>query len=219
MTEQIKKQVKKIEETVHGCTDCSYCMYFSSGRIWACGHDDGQGEISRKDEPIGFPDWCPLENGEDPGVKVGLTALIIRNGKVLLGLRHNTETADGLWAFPGGRMDYGEDPESGLVREVFEETGIKINPFKMNFLTHKNEFFPEEKKHYLSHVYLITDSEEEPELKEPDKCKTWKWFDPFELPENTFWPCLETLREFKDLIENSIVEQEKKEILDLIKET
>ncbi len=30
------------------------------------------------------------------------------------------------WDFPGGRLYDGEDPEPGLIRQVFEETGLKI---------------------------------------------------------------------------------------------
>ena len=29
-----------------------------------------------------------------------------------------------LWAFPGGFVDYGEDPLDGVIRELMEETGI-----------------------------------------------------------------------------------------------
>ena len=209
------KQVKKLEETLHSCEGCPYLMF--SSLMWLCGHDDGEGEI-KTDVKKEFPDWCPVDNTKDPGVRVGLTALILRDGKILLGKRKNTETADGKWAFPGGRMDYGEDPKEGAMREVFEETGIKANPFQTNYLTYKNEFFPEEKKHYVSLVFLVLDSEGEPELREPDKCDGWKWFDPFDLPENTFWTCSEAIQACKHIIKTSIIEQEKKEILERIKE-
>lgn len=34
----------------------------------------------------------------------------------------------GLWEFPGGKVDGGEDSLDGLKREVLEETGLKIEP-------------------------------------------------------------------------------------------
>jgi ADP-ribose pyrophosphatase YjhB (NUDIX family) len=35
------------------------------------------------------------------------------------------------WDFPGGRLEHGEDATSGLEREVFEETGLKINVIRL----------------------------------------------------------------------------------------
>lgn len=141
-----------------------------------------------------------MKQTKDQGVKVGLTAMIVRGGKVLLGERNNTETAKGLLAFPGGRMDYGEDPESGIIREVEEETGIVIGPKGIKFLRFANEFFPEENKHYVSLVFLVWKFNGEPQLREPDKCKGWEWFDPKEIPENIFIPCLETIEKYKQAI-------------------
>ncbi len=57
--------------------------------------------------------------------------LVSRAGDVLL-LRH-ASTPDhvnsvGLWDVPGGRMEAGEYPHGGLVREIFEETSLTIDP-------------------------------------------------------------------------------------------
>ncbi|MHA1469005.1 MAG: nucleotide triphosphate diphosphatase NUDT15 [Candidatus Asgardarchaeia archaeon] len=142
-----------------------------------------------------------MEQTKDQGVKVGLTAMIVRDGKVLLGERNNTETAKGLWAFPGGRMDYGETPKSGLAREVFEETGLVVDFSRLKFLRYANEPFIEEKKHYVSLVFLVWGLHGEPEIKEPDKCKEWKWFFLDELPSNIFIPCLNSINIYKDEVE------------------
>jgi 8-oxo-dGTP diphosphatase len=31
-----------------------------------------------------------------------------------------------IWEIPGGRLDLGEDPQKGLIREIIEETGIDV---------------------------------------------------------------------------------------------
>jgi len=35
------------------------------------------------------------------------------------------------WGLPGGNLDYSEEPENAVVREVFEETGLKIEVKKL----------------------------------------------------------------------------------------
>lgn len=153
---------------------------------------------------IPFPDWCPLDDQVDPGVRVGITGIIVRDGKVLLGLRGDgCQTAINEWAYPGGRMDYGEDPLTTLLREIFEETEMMVQKDDVEFLTWMNEFFPNDEKHYVSLVFLISDVVGEPKVTEPDKCKEWKWFDPDDIPENTFWACKKNIEKYKNRIKNS----------------
>jgi len=53
-----------------------------------------------------------------------VTALMRRNGQVLLGLRPKGESLAGSWEFPGGKIDQGENPEQALKRELKEELDI-----------------------------------------------------------------------------------------------
>ena len=53
-----------------------------------------------------------------------VVAWIEREGLVLLGKRKSIRM-DGLWEFPGGKIDPGELPEEALARELQEELGIK----------------------------------------------------------------------------------------------
>lgn len=59
--------------------------------------------------------------------------MLLRNSKVLLGLRHNDAAkassalhGEGTWTMPGGKLEFGESFEAGAVREVAEETGITL---------------------------------------------------------------------------------------------
>ncbi len=51
----------------------------------------------------------------------GDAAIIDDKGRILLIRRHD----DGRWAMPGGGLAVGETPAEGVVREAFEETGIR----------------------------------------------------------------------------------------------
>ena len=54
-------------------------------------------------------------------------AIVLRNDEVLLA-RHTYGEATGKLLNPSGYIKHGEMPYDALKREVFEETGIEINP-------------------------------------------------------------------------------------------
>jgi 8-oxo-dGTP diphosphatase len=134
-----------------------------------------------------------MSNELEP-VRVGCTIIVHRHGRVLLGERgESCETAKNLYAYPGGRMDYGETPEDGILRELFEETGLRGKKEDLKFFRYCNEFFPEQGKHYVSLVFIMELKEGEPVTTEPDKCKGWEWIEVDHLPENMFEPARESL--------------------------
>ncbi len=51
-------------------------------------------------------------------------ALIDRDGRVLLAQRPEGKAMAGLWEFPGGKLEAGETPERGIIRELREEIGV-----------------------------------------------------------------------------------------------
>jgi len=55
-------------------------------------------------------------------------AAIIRDesGRVLLQQRH-----DESWSLPAGAIEPGESPSVAIVREVFEETGLRVRPLRI----------------------------------------------------------------------------------------
>jgi 8-oxo-dGTP diphosphatase len=52
-------------------------------------------------------------------------AVIERDGKVLVARRGPGQRFAGLWEFPGGKLEEGEDPVRCLERELREELGIR----------------------------------------------------------------------------------------------
>ncbi|MFA6486407.1 MAG: non-canonical purine NTP pyrophosphatase [Candidatus Magasanikbacteria bacterium] len=62
---------------------------------------------------------------------IASAALVIKDRKVLFTKRrdHRPEF-DGCWEFPGGMVEFGEDPKQTALREGKEETGLNIQIFK-----------------------------------------------------------------------------------------
>ncbi len=66
---------------------------------------------------------CGYTHFDDPKVAVGVVVEL--DGGILLGKR-NHDPKIGCWSFPSGFVDAGEVPEDAAIREVEEETGIKV---------------------------------------------------------------------------------------------
>ena len=51
---------------------------------------------------------------------------LARPAALLVARRSAPEHLAGLWEFPGGKVEPGEEPEAALVRELAEELGIRV---------------------------------------------------------------------------------------------
>jgi 8-oxo-dGTP diphosphatase len=60
-----------------------------------------------------------------PALRFVAAALIIREGKVLIGQRRPDQPMASLWEFPGGKIEAGETAQQALERELAEELGIQ----------------------------------------------------------------------------------------------
>jgi 8-oxo-dGTP diphosphatase len=53
-----------------------------------------------------------------------------RSGRLLL-IRRGQPPGQGLWSLPGGRVEPGETDHQAVVREVAEETGLRVRPGRL----------------------------------------------------------------------------------------
>lgn len=135
---------------------------------------------------------------ESLAVKAGTGVIVIKNGKVLTGIRQGSHGA-GQRAFPGGHVDPTDRSlaEAG-EREVLEETGIrcKVRTLWPNDGVDLASTFKilsdDGSKRYVT-VYLVADYLDGGTTKEdgsivplePHKCSRWEWH---------------TLEELRDLV-------------------
>ncbi|HKB21270.1 MAG TPA: 8-oxo-dGTP diphosphatase MutT [Methyloceanibacter sp.] len=92
------------------------------------------------------------EGRTHPIVLVAAVALFNRDGKVLIARRPPGRPLAGLWEFPGGKVEAGEEPETALIREILEELGIEIARADLVPLTFASHAYPE--FHLLMPLYL-----------------------------------------------------------------
>jgi mutator protein MutT len=93
-------------------------------RYYAVPLKSGYGAVSRaKDDE--------LMKREYPLAPIaGVAAVIFRDQEVLL-VRRGNEPSKGRLGIPGGVVELGETAKEAIVREVEEETGIKVQPLRV----------------------------------------------------------------------------------------
>ena len=109
------------------------------------------------------------------------TALIIRDGRVLLGHRSSRrEFFPDVWDIFGGHVEPGEGHEKTLVREVQEELGVTATAW--TFLETVTEPLPPHSQGekssdvLIAHLYLVTAWTGTPVNRQPEEHSEIRWF-------------------------------------------
>jgi 8-oxo-dGTP diphosphatase len=127
---------------------------------------------------------------EEKQTKVSIAVLIldIENKRFLMGKRKNVR-GDGLWAFPGGHLEFKESFEDAAKREVKEETGLDIELIDKNhsWIT-SYDIFPNDNKHYIVLFMRAKYIGGEARIMETEKCEELKWVSLDSLPSPLFPP-------------------------------
>lgn len=79
-------------------------------------------------------------------------ALVDQDNRVLIAQRPPGKQLEGLWEFPGGKLDAGERPEDALIRELREELSIEVKApclAPLTFASHAYDEF-----HLLMPLYI-----------------------------------------------------------------
>ena len=77
----------------------------------------------------------PKQDTDIPIMIVVAAALVDDRGRVLVQQRPAGKALAGLWEFPGGKVEPGEQPEAALVRELREELAIDVDAAALTALT------------------------------------------------------------------------------------
>jgi 8-oxo-dGTP pyrophosphatase MutT (NUDIX family) len=116
-------------------------------------------------------------------VVAGTAAVIDREGKILLMRRSDNR----LWVMPGGQMEVGESPAEAVVRETFEETGVRCIPVALSGIYDSRFWDIGRVQHVYKFTFLC-----EPVSKQVEKPSHSNetleidWFDEDHLPEDLY---------------------------------
>ncbi len=116
-------------------------------------------------------------------VRSRVSGLCWQNDRLLL-VNHAGLTSGDFWAPPGGGLEFGENAEKNLVREVYEETGIDIVVKKFLFVCefispplHSIELF-----FHVAYRSGIAKTGFDPEMSQNEQIiKAVKWMTPEEI--------------------------------------
>jgi 8-oxo-dGTP diphosphatase len=115
-------------------------------------------------------------------VIVAVYLLIERDGKILLMRRANTGYMDGMYGFPAGHHDGGEDIKQAAAREAHEELGITIDPNDLDFAFLIHRPFASDGDRLDTYFSVKKFSGDLCNM-EPEKCDDLNWYSIDALPE------------------------------------
>jgi 8-oxo-dGTP diphosphatase len=106
----------------------------------------------------------------------------------------------GTWAFPGGRLEFMEDPEECAFRELEEETGIPRESLsKVASGPYVSNYY-EDGTHFVTLFVLFNCLPlTEAKIMEPTKCLEWRWCKLHEIPKPWFNPLASFLDRYDEL--------------------
>lgn len=133
-------------------------------------------------------------------VGVGVGILIVRDGKVLLGRRHENQkkadtklTGAGTWTMPGGSLEHGESFIEAAARELEEETGMALKEGEVFCVNNDVD----ENAHFVTVGILAKEVTGSPEVREPNTITTWEWFGMDDLPDPMYFPSAHAIENYQ----------------------
>jgi 8-oxo-dGTP diphosphatase len=129
--------------------------------------------------------WSKSSLSRHMNIPASYLVLINQDEKVLLLRRFNTGFKDGMYSLVAGHVDNGETFKQTLIRESFEESGIKFldKDIKIAHVMHRKSNTDNSER--VDTFFVVKNWSGEVTNCEPHKCDELVWHDFDNLPENT----------------------------------
>ncbi|MBS3176122.1 NUDIX domain-containing protein [Candidatus Woesearchaeota archaeon] len=95
--------------------------------------------------------------------KVAVSGFIFRDGKALI-LRRGKEEhfLPGYWELPGGKLEFGEDPHDGVLREVKEEACIDCEVVTIYDCWHYMMLYHDKETQFIELTFILNMKKDKP---------------------------------------------------------
>lgn len=108
--------------------------------------------------------------------------------EILLQKRKNTGYMDGMYDLAAtGHLEENESLKNAMVREAFEEIGIKIKKGDLELINVYHENYSENGYNYLRFFFKVKKYSGTPKIMEPHKCEELLWINISKIPKNTIY--------------------------------
>ena len=130
--------------------------------------------------------------------KIEVVAAIIREGNTIFATQRGYGEFEGMWEFPGGKMEAGELPEAALSREIREELAVEVGVGEL--LCTVNYDYPQ--FHLTMHCFMCHITAGVPQLLEH---KSARWLSASELDAVEWLPAdIEVVKLLRNSLQNDI---------------
>ncbi|MGK9267736.1 NUDIX domain-containing protein [Bacillus inaquosorum] len=119
-----------------------------------------------------------MEKTQHP--RVGVGAFILNEKQELLLVLRKKEPEANHWSIPGGKVEWMENVEDTVIREIKEEVGVTIQIDSLLCIT--NHILPEEETHWVCPTYKSRIHKGTVKNCEPEAIIDIGWFSLQEMP-------------------------------------
>lgn len=120
-----------------------------------------------------------LEKPEQFSPRFEVVSCFVKHGEhFLLLLRQPHKPQGNTWGVPAGKVEQRENIQQAMVRELFEETNLQIQPETLNYFTKVFVTFPE--YDFVYHIFSTELQDKSLVAIDPLAHQTYRWVSPIE---------------------------------------
>ena len=147
-----------------------------------CPNCGQQASVQRFDDTNYECTNCQWHYWNNPKTAVGV--VFLKDGQMLVSER-GRDPKKGMYDFPGGFLDYIEDPAKAAIREVQEETGLIVKELILVDVAAAHEYMPGTSAADI--IFAVTEWEGTPVASDDSASLVWKPID-FMYDPSFAWP-------------------------------